>query len=665
LIHRISTIFCLVIFAVSIFLPQVEANENKFIDEFEIFHYPTKVSVSKKIILGVRIKINKKFHINSNAPKDEYLIPSKIEILNETIKKIEYDYPAPSTFKSSYSESGLSVFSDEIFIFSSIQFDSKKIINNALIELLIAFKFQACDDFSCYPPAEIKNKIKIEVEPEEKNFSEKNVYPEWLKKSSFDLKIKIEEEDKKKIEKDGNKKPDFKPIETGKKIDTSIIQTNLKYETAASAAETGVIVFKTDASEKNNTDGAVPTNLILIMLYAFLGGIILNVMPCVLPVLSIKILGLVKQKSLTRKQIATTNLFFVFGILCSFLIIALAIIIIKISGGYAGWGFQFQNSGFIIFISAILLIAALNLFGVFEIAVAGSDRIENLKSKYANVYISKFLEGILAVLLATPCSAPFLGTALGFAFSQNYYMIILMFLLIGIGMSVPYIVAAFYPGFVRVLPKSGGWMIVFKQFLGFPLILTVVWLLYILQKLSGDAALFDVIIYLIIVSFCCWIYGKILYWNKPKKFFAYFILAAILISGFNYFAYPHLAPKNNKSVVSETNEMIKYSKTKFDNYMKTDKTIFLEFTAEWCLTCQLNKKNVIETEEIRNFFRLYNVVHLRADWTDGDKEVSEALEKFKRSSVPLYVVIPADKSKSYIILPELLTAEILRKNIRK
>ncbi|MBP7652979.1 thioredoxin family protein [Candidatus Dependentiae bacterium] len=656
----INFLICFFILLFFIFIQKITASENKFIDKFEILFFPEKIYEGQYFIAAAKIKINDKYHINSDKPLSDYLIPTVLEINGKYIEQAEIKYPDPEKIKLSYSSSEISVFKSEIYIYAKIKFERK--IIDEIIELKLKFGFQPCDDFSCYPPSSIEKSAKLQTEKNTK--IQNKFFPGWFKKINFDPeKIFVFQE----YSADSAKNKLNESLETiSDKFKKEIVDA--AGDSNSSAVTENKISASPDLKEKVSGgfehDKILPPthkSIFVYLFFAFIGGIILNVMPCVLPVLSIKLLGLIKQSDYSRKNLVISNLYFISGIFFTFLIISVIVIIIKQSGGYVGWGFQFQNAGFIIFISTILLIVSLNLYGVFEVTVPSFEKIQNIKTKVSDFKFSKFLEGILATLLATPCTAPFLGISLGFAFSQGPVIILLIFFFISLGMSIPYIAIIIFPSFIKLLPKPGNWMIILKQFLGFPVILTVIWMLWILNSLAGTDVLFNVIIFYTIISFCCWVFGKITYIKQSFKYTIIIILLFLsVLSG------KKLLFNNNvvtKSFLTE-NEIQKYSEEIFYSALKTDRIVFLEFTADWCLTCQFNKKNVLESKKILELFSEKRVLHIRADWTTGDKNITLLLNKFNRSGVPLYVIYPSDKTKPFYIMPEIITIKMLEELIQ-
>lgn len=385
---------------------------------------------------------------------------------------------------------------------------------------------------------------------------------------------------------------------------------------------------------------------------AFLGGLILNLMPCVLPVLAIKILGFIKQSGHHSKETLSLGFLYGAGVLVSFWTLAALVIGLQSAGQLIGWGFQFQNPWFVMTMTLVVLIIALNFFGVFEFELPGFalGTAEKLISKSGR--LGAFLNGVLATALATPCTAPFLAPALGFAFTQPGSGIIAIFTAAGIGLALPYILLAWNPSLLRWLPKPGVWMNHFRQGMGFPMLATLLWLLFAL----GNAPLaFHVAGWLLLTSLIIWMTSVLTRGN-----FLWILLAIVLVVTL---AIPRLheiisSPKPSKtSFVKEGIHWETWSSAALKQALATDRPIYLDFTADWCLTCQVNKKTSLDSTEIVRRFQQLRVLPLRGDWTHHDPEIAEAIRSYGRSGVPLNVLYPVDRSKPPILLPEILTPQ--------
>lgn len=410
-----------------------------------------------------------------------------------------------------------------------------------------------------------------------------------------------------------------------------------------------------------------PAGLINYLVMAFVGGFILNFMPCVLPVISIKVLGFVEQAGEDPKRVFQLGLIFTAGILSSFLALALLVLALKQTGQQVGWGFQFQHPAFVIAISVIVLLFALSLFGLFYITPPPGQRaIDQAASEEG--FSGTFFKGVLATTLSTPCTAPFLGTAVGFAFTEPGWVIIAIFLVVGLGMAFPYLVLTARPGWMRFIPKPGLWMEKFKESLGFVLLATVIWLLRVLGSQVGFEQALWVAAFLMILSFAVWCVSSFTDLTSTDRRRVVVWSLALVITGCGYYfciaTVPGLGAPAKATMATDVRgngdiEWQPFTLNALESQLAAGKTVFLDFTAEWCLTCKVNEQAVIDTKPVVAKLKALSVVPMKADWTRQDKQISDLLHKFGRSGVPLYVIFPAGRANEPIILPEVITPQIV------
>lgn len=400
--------------------------------------------------------------------------------------------------------------------------------------------------------------------------------------------------------------------------------------------------------------------LIAALFTGFLGGLILNLMPCVLPVISLKIFSFIAQAGESPARIFRHGLAFAAGIFVWFLGLGALVIVLKSGGSQVTWGaFQFQNPWFVIGLSALVFLFALNLLGVFEIALSGktATSLDHISSHGG--YGGSFFQGLFATLLATPCTAPFLGSALGFAFAQSAMVILAMFASVALGMSLPYLLLSARPGWRKWIPKPGIWMERFKQFMGFPLLATNLWLLWVLQNQRGSEAVLLMIVLYLVLGFCAWAYGV---FPRARPMVFLLAIAALLIAG-------RMISVTSTIGVSESSPQslptIPYSPAAFAALREEGKGVLLDFTASWCLTCQFNERTAINVPAVRTLLHDQGITMMRGDWTNSDPAITEALRSFGRVGVPLVVYYPPGKDSSPVVLPELLTESIVLEALRK
>ena len=418
------------------------------------------------------------------------------------------------------------------------------------------------------------------------------------------------------------------------------------------------------AAETAQAAAAGGHNILFFLLLAFLGGLLLNVMPCVLPVLSIKALSLVKQGGENRKQILASSLLYTAGVIVSLLVLAAVIIIIKASGEQVGWGFQFQNRGFVLVLLTIIFVFALSLFEVFTISapvVKSGGGFQQQKKSSSGAH---FFSGVIAVLLATPCTAPFLGTAAGFAFSQPAPVILAVFFMVGLGLSFPFILIGFFPAVVKKLPKPGAWMNTFREVMGFLLIGTSVWLIDVLIYQSAQGYLTRVLIYLTAVTAAAWLYGKL---SSPgastRKRISGLIIAAAIIaaSAITLLGGGKLKDAESSGLTTENAQYagwLEFSPDSAEDYIGGDRPVFIAFGAKWCMTCRTNENTVIFTDEVEDFFENNNAVLIHGDYTNKNPEIDAWMNSHGRAGVPFYTWYPAGSSEA-VLLPEIITKKMI------
>jgi thiol:disulfide interchange protein DsbD len=404
---------------------------------------------------------------------------------------------------------------------------------------------------------------------------------------------------------------------------------------------------------------APPTRGIFTFLFfGFLGGFILNLMPCVLPVISLKIFGFIQQAGQSRGKVLRSGIAFTLGIFAWFVGLALLLIALKGTGRDVTWGgFQFTNAYFVLALSVIVLVFALNLFGVFEISLPQSMTRGLLSTTERKDDLGSFFQGVFATVLATPCTAPFLGTALGFAFSQSSAVILAMFVAIAAGMSAPYLLLSAQPAWLRFLPKPGPWMVHVKQFMGFLLLATLLFLLYVLGAQRGLEGAIWVSCFLLVISVACWMKGAfVLPTSSAVKRSVVLVLMLVLVLGSGiYFIGGKFRLTNLASSDSRLRgDWQAFTPERLQAELDQGHSVFVDFTAAWCITCKFNEANVLESAEVRDAFQRHAIVKLKADWTNGDPAITKLLQRFGRPGVPLYVLY-AGKNEEPIVFPEVLT----------
>ncbi|MDA9877472.1 protein-disulfide reductase DsbD [bacterium] len=400
-----------------------------------------------------------------------------------------------------------------------------------------------------------------------------------------------------------------------------------------------------------NAGGTENFSLGLILLFALAGGMILNLMPCVFPVLSIKALSFTMTHQ-TDKSKQAHGLAYTAGVVSSFVAIAVVMLALRAAGEAIGWGFQLQSPLFVIFLIYLFFVMGLAFSGYLEIGSSlmsvgqSSDNEEGLGSS--------FMTGVLATTVASPCTAPFMGPALGFAISQPSYVALLVFAFLGLGMALPFILLTWIPGLSQRLPRPGQWMDTFKQFLSFPLYITAVWLLWIAGRQTNIDVAATVVIGLVLIAMAIWLWKL----NQPSGLSRSKILAAACLMG--ALALPTL------SVSESRDEPLwqTYSPQLLSDLRSNGQAVFINLTADWCITCLVNEKVALGSDTFYQALAENNITYLKGDWTNNDPEITKLLNQYQRSGVPLYLMYPNGQGEPEI-LPQILLEPMIMEAINR
>ena len=418
---------------------------------------------------------------------------------------------------------------------------------------------------------------------------------------------------------------------------------------------------------KHQTSSTADPSLLLMLGFAFIGGLILNLMPCVFPVLSIKILGFVQQASQKPEEIRRHGWVFTLGVMVSFWILAAILVVFRQAGVQVGWGFQLQSPAFVAALALLFFLMSLNLMGTFEIggrlmgagnALAGRQGLSGT-----------FFSGVLTVIAATPCSAPFMATALGFALSQPAWVGVLVLTVLGAGLATPYLILSLQPALLKRLPRPGVWMETFKQALAFPLLVTSLWLLSVLGAQSGIGGITRALLAFIGVYFLIWLFGRT---RKTVRSRLGWIITALALfalwiqqEGWRFdhddtreatAAAPTPGSTGGQGSASPNRKRWrKFTPAAVEEARHAGKAVFVDFTADWCVTCKVNERLVLNTRIVQEAFQKYGVETFQADWTNADPMITAALAAVNRNSVPVYLWYAPNAAEPEI-LPQLLSA---------
>lgn len=445
---------------------------------------------------------------------------------------------------------------------------------------------------------------------------------------------------------------------------TSGAQQAFAVESTAGPLFTDASLPNTASKESVNAPTSQPLGLLAALVLALLGGVILNLMPCVFPVLFIKALSLVSRSGEQAASNRRHGLAYTFGILVCFMVLGFALIMIRAAGQQVGWGFQLQSPVFVSLVAMVLFVLGLSLSGFVEIGTSFMGAGSSLASRPG--YRGSFFTGVLAVVVATPCTAPFMGPAIGFAVTQSAPVTISVLLALGVGLALPYLVLSFVPALTHFLPRPGVWMQRVQQLLAFPLYASAAWLVWVLGQQSGINGVFVLLMLFILAALVIWVWQVTQPVRGAWQWFgrvSAVLLVMVMISlfamldskssrGFNGVSQGD--PSSRSNAGSQGTDYKVFSQAELTRLRNSNQPVLVNMTAAWCITCLANEKVALSSEQLRDYFAANGIVYMKGDWTNQDASITEYLASFGRSSVPLYVYYPPNAGPPRV-LPQLLT----------
>jgi thiol:disulfide interchange protein len=555
------------------------------------------------------VTIEPGWHVNSHKPTFDYLIPTELKLeLPEGWPLAKIRYPQHEMQKFAFADEKLAVYDGDVVILARLQVPGAA--KNGTVPVVAKLRYQACNDTQCLPPVTTEARIELTVGPggEPRN-------------------------------------------------------SDLFSQAAAEAAGgeegggNGPAVAAEEDEDAAAAGGAGGPGLAGMLLLAVLGGLILNAMPCVLPVLSLKVFGLVRSAGHGRREVVRGALATSAGILVSFLVLALAAVAARAAGAAVGWGVQFQRPGFVAFLAVIVVLFSLNLWGLFEIPLP--QRLARLGGSGPREGMAgHFVSGLFATLMATPCSAPFLGTAVGFALAQEAPVILGIFAAVGIGMALPYLLIAAAPGVARLFPRPGAWMETVRGVMGFLLAASAVWLFYVLAAQVSPEQVTAIQLGLLALGLFTWLQHRVASGKGLRRVAAggmaaaaVLTLAAASLSG--EAAGARMAAQPSAKLIP----WVAWDRAQAEALSSQGKMVFVDVTADWCFTCKVNERLVLETPEVAGAFEEHGVVPMKADWTNRNDEIASFLAEHGRYGIPFYLLYrPGSRPH---VFSELLTKDTL------
>ena len=412
-------------------------------------------------------------------------------------------------------------------------------------------------------------------------------------------------------------------------------------------------LIKSDVTKSSEEE--LSMSILQAIIFAFIGGIILNLMPCVFPIISLKILSFVSMGGSSKSKIRTHSLIFCIGVIVSFLLIAFSLLALKSAGNSVGWGFQLQSPVVVGFLSILMFFIGLIL--LMNIDIGTSMTKLGKIGMNETTYSSSFFTGILAVVVASPCTAPFMGAAIGYALIQPSFVTLPIFISLGIGFAFPYLLLSYKPELIEALPSSGTWMVKLKEFFAFPMFATALWLLWVFSIQTSTDALIELLLVLLLISLLMWLITNTS--KKIIKIILLLLLGFLFIVQFKNLTDVKVELNNNQ----KNNDITIWTKDIENELRSKNRAYLINYTAAWCITCQANDKVALSRPNVKEFLKENNIEYIVADWTNKNKDILDSLNIYGRSGVPLYVYWKPGMQKSEI-LPAILSEKIVLDALR-
>lgn len=622
---------------------------------------PQIFSVDEETLVGLHFELEEEWHVYWKNPGDSGAAP-KFDFTTSTAKMGPVLWPAPIRIPVAHL-TNIGYEKNVTYLFSTKP-------TSAVVDIDIDLEWLVCK-VECIPGF---GKIKIKRNTHNKPSvwleadldlikqqsklipSSADTAPFKIKKISLDetgLKVEIPSEDFDQIE--------LYPV-SGEYINAATPVKNKATQEFIFKINTGIIEPKTHAfvaglkgqswqfENVSVTEAKNQDSLLLLIIFSVLGGFILNLMPCVFPVISIKAFSLLKTQGSERVR---ECILYSLGVVTTFLILGILFLGLRYFGSAVGWGFQLQSPVVILFLILLFWLMALNFLDVIQFGTSTM----NYSSRFLK-NSSSFGTGVLSVFIAAPCTGPFMGTALGAAISLPALSALLLFIGLGFGLALPFVLFATFPKVLTILPKPGPWMETLKHFFAFPLFATVIWLLWVLGQQTSTDGWFLSSIALFVISLAVWLAKQV---KTVQQIIIYVVTVATLFMIGQKLNRIHTTDQRTQQKQSN---WLSYDETKINEARKNKQAVFIDFTAAWCITCQVNKQTVLDTAITQELFKKSNILLIRADWTRYDATISAALTRLGRSSVPVYAFYASDGS-AVQILPQILTDSIIENLINK
>ena len=648
--------------------------------EVELMTEYDNLVLGEPVGIGLEIRPQKDWHTYWRNPGDSGAAPKISWEIESGVEIGPLQWPTPERIEAS----GIVTFGyhGKTLLFSSFAIPSQSSLKEGqVLNLKVKSEWLVCKDI-CVPVfANFEKKLKVveakasKPSSQFKNFQRDRARLPLFAKDVFEVEVKSQKDSLSLYASPLKGQLEVVDFFPSSKMMVDYTKPKISFAKGAykvdlkntTDSEVSGLIFYRDAKreryysawlETASPSGGQASFFWIALLLAFIGGLALNLMPCVFPIISIKAFSLVKSAKSNRKRVIQESLAYSVGVILTFLVAAAFLLIFRSYGELVGWGFQLQSPRFVALMGLLFFVLGLNFIGAFDFnfSFAGFGQGATEKPGLAG----SFFTGVLSVIVASPCTAPFMGAALGYAMTQTTLILFTIFLALGLGLAFPYLVLASFPASARILPKPGAWMQTFKEFLAFPMWATMLWLLWLLSQQVGANSSFLVAFAFLFIALGFW-------WARQSRSKSPVWRAAIilLVAGLSVFCLmkaDDFQTTSGKSIAQDGIEWQEFSTARVEESLQNQERVFIDFTADWCLTCKVNEKVTFSQKEVQDFIREKGITMFKADWTRRDEEITKMLESYERIGVPLYLYFEKG-SKRAIILPEILTPGIFMSTI--
>ncbi len=652
-------------------IDQSVANKKKIVSQIKLVSPFTSISPqTKKIPIGLWIQLDEGWHSYWKYPGESGKAPSIEWYLEKNIKASNFQWPKPERLKfGSLINFG---YKNQVLLISELSLSNRK--TNSPIKISADVEWLVCENL-CIPLQETVHLFIDSQETEKKNKYWAKIFDEWKETLPTTLKVLSQ-----KLKSQGDKwklhlnSPEALQLVDVFPLSNKTFSLQTPKITSTNNTEHIALIQKSKRQEKEEPiqilasfkqkDGKIKSyhldvekqdpGLLWFLLFAFLGGILLNFMPCVLPIVFLKFSNTLEQLKKSPIDAVVSNIMYSLGVISSFLVLAMVLIALRRGGELIGWGFQMQSPHFLLSIIFLFTLISLNFMGWFSISFQAIPFLHSGSNHFKH-----FLTGILSSVAASPCTAPFMGAASGYAItSGSTFNILSVFSFMGLGLASPYLLLSIFPVWMKkYFPTPGAWSDKFKHFMALPMLATTAWLVHLLNQQSTQYLL-PTLLSLLAMATGFWLFNNIKR-KQPWTSIAQLLILVSIIYPFSYFS-PEKPDSKKTSILWED-----FSIQKMNQIHEKGEALFVNFTADWCLTCKFNERITFRNQKVSQFFKDQKIHALKGDWTKKSPEITSVLNRYGRSGIPFYLYFPPDPLSEPVLLPEILTPHLFFKYIKK